>query len=45
MTAEYEFCIYFFSYRYNIEWFEKMSIVASNDINEEILHSLNFQVI
>ncbi|XP_070533971.1 nicotinate phosphoribosyltransferase-like isoform X2 [Ptychodera flava] len=28
---------------YNIPWFAKMSIVASNDINEETLHSLNQQ--
>ncbi len=24
-----------------MEWFENLSIVASNDINEDILHSLN----
>ena len=26
-----------------MEWFENLSIVASNDINEDILHSLNLQ--
>ena len=28
---------------YKIDWFEKINIVASNDINEDILHSLNSQ--
>jgi len=32
------------SLSYNIDWFENMNIVASNDINEDILHSLNSQV-
>lgn len=31
------------SIKYNIPWFEKLTIVASNDINEDILHSLNTQ--
>ena len=30
--------------RYNLDWFKKLTIVASNDINEDILHSLNSQV-
>ena len=28
---------------YNLDWYEHMSIVASNDIDEDILHSLNIQ--
>ena len=31
------------SAKYNIPWFEKLTIVVSNDINEDILHSLNTQ--
>jgi nicotinate phosphoribosyltransferase len=29
----------------NIDWYQNMSIVASNDIDEDILHSLNIQVL
>jgi len=29
--------------KYNLDWFKKLTIVASNDINEDILHSLNSQ--
>lgn len=29
---------------FNVPWFENLIIVASNDINEDILHSLNSQV-
>ncbi|KAH9491940.1 hypothetical protein Btru_026838 [Bulinus truncatus] len=29
--------------QYNISWFEKLTIVASNDINEDTIHSLNQQ--
>lgn len=29
--------------RFKLDWFENLSIVASNDINEDILHSLNSQ--
>jgi len=28
---------------YKVDWFEKLTIVASNDINEETIHSLNQQ--
>ena len=28
---------------FKLEWYEHMSIVASNDIDEDILHSLNIQ--
>jgi hypothetical protein len=31
------------SYRYNIPWFAKLTIVASNDINEDTIVSLNEQ--
>jgi len=31
------------SYRYNIPWFAKLMIVASNDINEDTILSLNEQ--
>ena len=34
----------FINFRFSVEWFEKTSIVASNDINEETIHSLNQQV-
>lgn len=33
------------SEKYNIPWFAKMTIVASNDINEETIISLNDQVL
>ena len=29
--------------RYNLPWFSKLTIVASNDINEETITSLNQQ--
>ncbi|CAL1537521.1 unnamed protein product [Lymnaea stagnalis] len=29
--------------RYNLPWFKKLTIVASNDINEDTIHSLNQQ--
>lgn len=29
--------------KFNVDYFEKLTIVASNDINEEVLHSLNEQ--
>ena len=32
-----------YSYRYNIPWFAKLKIVASNDINEDTILSLNEQ--
>ena len=30
--------------RFNIDYFAKLTIVASNDINEDTIHSLNQQV-
>ena len=31
-------------FRFDLPWFEKLTIVASNDINEDTIHSLNQQV-
>ena len=31
-------------FRFNVDWFENLTIVASNDINEDTIHSLNQQV-
>jgi len=32
------------SFRFNLDWFANLKIVASNDINEETLYSLKEQV-
>ena len=32
------------NFSFNLSWFEKCIIVASNDINEDTIHSLNQQV-
>lgn len=41
--VNYQFPFLFLSIRYNIPWFAELQIVASNDINEETILSLNEQ--
>ena len=40
IKTEAPFCVC----SYKLPWIEKLTIVASNDINEDTIHSLNTQV-